>query len=85
MELNDYQEAAATSNSLAKQAAKSDGDANNRALNAALFGLGSETGSLLDIQKKLLTDDLDLAVGKDRAAQELGDLLWYVSRVGVLT
>jgi len=57
------------------------GDANNRALNAALFGLGSETGSLLDIQKKLLTDHLDLKVGRDRARQELGDLLWYVARV----
>lgn len=81
MELNEYQDTAAGSNTFAGEGALAEGDANNRALNAALFGLGSETGSLLDIQKKLLTDDLDLKIGKDRARQELGDLLWYLARV----
>lgn len=81
MDLNEYQDAAAKSNTFDAEDAIADGDANNTPLNAALFGLGSETGSLLDIQKKLLTDDLDLNVGKDRARQELGDLLWYVARV----
>jgi hypothetical protein len=80
VELNDYQDTAAGSNALSGQGAVS-GESNNRALNAALFGLGSETGSLLDIQKKLLTDDLDLSNGRKRAGQELGDLLWYVARV----
>ena len=74
MEFDEYQITAATSNALAHDDA-------DRALNAALFGLGSETGSLLDIQKKLLTGGLDLDIGKDRACQELGDLLWYVARV----
>ena len=81
MDLNEYQESAAGSNTFAGRDAVPGEDANNRALNAALFGLGSETGSLLDIQKKLLTDHLDLKVGKVRASQELGDLLWYVARV----
>lgn len=74
MEFDDYQTTASGSNALARK----DPD---RALNAALFGLGSETGALLDIQKKLLTDDLAFEVGKERARQELGDLLWYVARV----
>lgn len=74
MEFDEYQTTAAVSNALAHHDA-------GKALNAALFGLGSETGSLLDIQKKLLTEDLDLDVGKERARQELGDLLWYVARV----
>ncbi len=79
MELNDYQQSAAGSNTFAN--GEADGDATNKALNAALFGLGSETGSLLDIQKKLLTGDIDLNIAKSRALQELGDLLWYVARV----
>lgn len=81
MELNDYQNAAAGSNAFAGEDPLADGDANHPSLNAALFGLGSETGTLLDIQKKLLTDGLELEVGKVRAKQELGDLLWYVARV----
>lgn len=81
VDLDEYQTRAAGSNTFAGEGALADGDAHNRPLNAALFGLGSETGSLLDIQKKLLTDDLDLNVGKARACQELGDLLWYVARV----
>lgn len=48
---------------------------------AALLGLGSEAGSLLDIQKKLLTGGVDKSAGTARAKQELGDLLWYVARV----
>lgn len=74
MEFDDYQTAAALSNALADEDP-------GKALNAALFGLASETGSLLDIQKKLLTDDLDPDVAKDRFRQELGDLLWYLARV----
>lgn len=74
VDFDEYQTTAAVSNALVH-------DDPGKALNAALFGLGSETGSLLDIQKKLLTEDLDLDVGKDRARQELGDLLWYVARV----
>jgi len=80
MELNDYQTRAAGSNTFSHDDGFTD-EATHRALNAALFGLGSETGSLFDIQKKLLTDDLELGVGKARASQELGDLLWYVARV----
>ncbi len=74
VDFDEYQTTAAISNALAHHDP-------GKALNAALLGLGSETGSLLDIQKKLLTEDLDLDVGRDRARQELGDLLWYVARV----
>lgn len=74
MELDAYQRDAGASNAL------SDVDP-IRALNAALFGLASETGTLLDIQKKVLTDAADAEASDDQFQQELGDLLWYVSRV----
>lgn len=74
MDFDEYQQLAAGSNAFA-------GRDPAIALNAALFGLGSETGTVLDIQKKLLTGDLGVEVGRERACQELGDLLWYVARV----
>src|ERR1700722_7100762 len=74
MELDEYQDEAGFSNAL------SDGDP-VRALNAALVGLASETGALLDIQKKVLTDTADPKASDEQLKQELGDLLWYVSRV----
>jgi hypothetical protein len=48
---------------------------------AALLGLGSEVGSLLDLQKKLMTGNVDPSAGAERVRQELGDLLWYLARV----
>jgi hypothetical protein len=74
MELNSYQDDAGASNALSDVEPE-------RALNAALFGLASETGTLLDIQKKILTDAADPDASLEQFKQELGDLLWYVSRV----
>jgi hypothetical protein len=74
MELEEYQRRAGVSNALSEVDPV-------RALNAALFGLASETGSLLDIQKKVLTDTSDPDASALQFKQELGDLLWYVSRV----
>jgi hypothetical protein len=74
MELDDYQESAGVSNALSNVEPE-------RALNAALFGLASESGTLLDIQKKILTDAADPMASIEQFKQELGDLLWYVSRV----
>lgn len=74
MEFAEYQERAEEAN----QVIPPDDD---RALHAALFGLGSETGTLFDIQKKLLTGKLDAENGLAEAREELGDLLWYLSRV----
>jgi NTP pyrophosphatase (non-canonical NTP hydrolase) len=74
MEFADYQAKAEASNELHDENPE-------KALNAALFGLGSETGSLMDIRKKLLTGDLGIDVAREELKQELGDLLWYVSRV----
>ena len=74
MELDKYQEEAGISNALLNADPL-------QALNAALFGLASETGSLLDIQKKVLTDSADPSASDEQFKQELGDLLWYVSRV----
>jgi|GEM_PF-2040700 MazG nucleotide pyrophosphohydrolase domain. len=74
MDLDAYQATAGASNALSHVDEL-------RALNAALFGLASETGTLLDIQKKVLTDAADPVASNVQFQQELGDLLWYVSRV----
>jgi hypothetical protein len=71
--LNEYQSEAGRHNEL--------GQDDQNSLNAALFGLASETGSLLDMQKKILTEDPGEEVSSSGVLQELGDLLWYVARV----
>jgi hypothetical protein len=74
MELNEYQDEAQKTNLI------KDKPPEVRRL-AAMLGLASETGSLLDIQKKIVTAAVDLDVGRDMFRQELGDLLWYVAAV----
>lgn len=74
MEFNDYQQRAA-------RTASSVHDDPRESTIASLFGLGSETGTLLDIQKKLMTGGVDPSAGAERVKQELGDLLWYLARV----
>lgn len=43
------------------------------------FGLGVETGSVLNIYKLFLRDNIELEESKHRLEQELGDVLWYLS------
>ncbi len=46
-----------------------------------LLGLAGETGELLSEYKKHLRDGKSHLLFKDRIAEELGDLLWYVANV----
>lgn len=46
-----------------------------------LLGLAGETGELLSEYKKHLRDGDAHQLFKDRIAEELGDLLWYVTNV----
>ena len=46
-----------------------------------LAGLASETGELLGEYKKYLRDGLSHKLFKERLAEEVGDLLWYVANV----
>lgn len=46
-----------------------------------LLGLAGETGELLSEYKKHLRDGDSHLLFKDRIAEELGDLLWYVANV----
>jgi NTP pyrophosphatase (non-canonical NTP hydrolase) len=46
-----------------------------------LLGLAGETGELLSEYKKHLRDGNSHLLFKDRIAEELGDLLWYVANV----
>ncbi|WP_233342962.1 nucleoside triphosphate pyrophosphohydrolase family protein [Burkholderia cepacia] len=46
-----------------------------------LLGLAGETGELLSEYKKHLRDGDSHQLFKDRVAEELGDLLWYIANV----
>src|SRR4029077_2276068 len=46
-----------------------------------LAGLASETGELLGEYKKYLRDGENHRLFKERLAEEVGDLLWYVANV----
>jgi NTP pyrophosphatase (non-canonical NTP hydrolase) len=46
-----------------------------------LLGLAGETGELLSEYKKHLRDGNSHLLFKDRVAEELGDLLWYIANV----
>src|SRR5438132_14179231 len=74
MELNAYQQAGQETNLLR------DREQDDR-LVAAMLGLASEAGSLLDVHKKIMTDQIDLQTGDEVFQRELGDLLWYVAAV----
>src|SRR5207237_309532 len=48
---------------------------------APLLGLAGETGELLSEYKKHLRDRDVNPLPKERIAEELGDLLWYIANV----
>lgn len=73
MELREYQERA-------KRTDRNPG-ADEQARMIPLAGLASETGELLGEYKKYLRDGESHKLFKDRLAEEVGDLLWYVANV----
>lgn len=52
-----------------------------KSLIVPMLGLAGETGQLLSEYKKHLRDGAAHRLFKDRVAEELGDLLWYVANV----
>jgi NTP pyrophosphatase (non-canonical NTP hydrolase) len=77
MDLGTYQEEALRTDQLP-------GDASDElasALIVPMLGLAGETGQLLSEYKKHLRDGEAHRLFKDRVAEELGDLLWYISNV----
>src|SRR5438105_2171271 len=55
--------------------------ADDRAMMIPLAGLASEAGELLGEYKKYLRDGESHKLFKERLAEEVGDLLWYVANV----
>src|SRR5205085_8277239 len=73
MDLRTYQERA-------KQTDRNPGS-DDRARMIPLAGLASETGELLGEYKKYLRDGENHKLFRERLAEEVGDLLWYVANV----
>src|SRR5438309_1480207 len=71
MELNDYQQAAVTT----------DLNPGSDGMIIALLGLAGEVGELLSEYKKHLRDGEAHQLFEERVSEELGDLLWYVASV----
>lgn len=78
MELDEYQRRA---NLTDQRPRDPDGDDDERALLYPLMGLASEVGSLVTQYKKRVRDGDAHRLFSDRAAEELGDILWYVSNL----
>src|SRR5580704_1989373 len=77
MTFREYQNKALLADQLASQA---EGD-NSIGIIVPLLGLAGEAGELLTEYKKFLRDREAHSLLKDRVAEELGDLLWYVANV----
>jgi NTP pyrophosphatase (non-canonical NTP hydrolase) len=74
MEFDDYQEKAALTDQFADKKADS-------ALMIPLLGIAGETGTLLSEFKKKIRDRESYDGFKERAQEELGDVLWYLSNL----
>ncbi|MEO8062135.1 MAG: nucleoside triphosphate pyrophosphohydrolase family protein [Pseudomonadota bacterium] len=77
MNLNDYQREAQKTDRVARRENVQAG----ADLVVPLLGLAGETGELLSEYKKHLRDGSAHLLFKDRVAEELGDLIWYVANV----
>lgn len=77
MDLDEYQARALVHDRVPEGADRDDA----AALMVPMLGLAGETGSLLKQYKKHLRDGEAHRLFKGRVAEELGDLLWYVSNV----
>jgi NTP pyrophosphatase (non-canonical NTP hydrolase) len=73
MNMNEYQRLAAMTDQNGAN------DANG--MMVALLGLAGETGSILTLYKKWLRDGDAYQIMKERVAEELGDVLWYVAAI----
>jgi NTP pyrophosphatase (non-canonical NTP hydrolase) len=80
MNLNTYQQQAQETDRVPSRHKGGDMGAD---LVVPLLGLAGETGELLSEYKKHLRDGDSHLLFRDRVAEELGDLLWYVANVAV--
>lgn len=64
-----------------RQAASTEQTSNENGLTIALLGLSGEVGTLLSEFKKRMRDGLAHEHFESMVAEELGDILWYVSTV----
>ena len=76
MHLNEYQERAKSTD---QQPLGEGTDPNSSEMLVPLLGMVGELGELLAEYKKWLRDGQAYALFPDRAREELGDLLWYLS------
>ena len=58
-----------------------DGVNDDHSLTVAMLGLAGESGQLLSEYKKHLRDGDSHRLYKERVSEELGDLLWYITKV----
>lgn len=72
MDLGEYQRSAAATDQV---------PAGEHSVIVPLLGLAGEAGSLLVAQKKFLRDGPAHRLFREEVAEELGDLLWYISNV----
>jgi NTP pyrophosphatase (non-canonical NTP hydrolase) len=77
VELDRYQEAAQGTDQVSSSTARTVGVE----LIVPLLGLAGEAGELLSEYKKQLRDGEAHVLHKERIAEELGDLLWYIANV----
>ena len=73
MKANEYQEQAEATNLVTGE----------NALTYAALGLVGEAGEIANKAKKIIRDDNNIVTDEKRAAikKEIGDVLWYVSRI----
>ena len=76
MDFDFYQEAAASTDQFAGQNIKKD-----EGLMIPLLGIAGETGTLLAEFKKKIRDKESYEGFQERAEEELGDILWYLSNI----
>lgn len=76
MDLNDYQRMAEATDQVPTSGR---GDPAGTDILVPLLGLAGETGEILSEYKKFLRDGPAHKLFKERLAEELGDLLWYLS------
>ena len=74
MDFDEYQDTAALTDQFREKHEESD-------LMIPLLGLAGETGTLLSEFKKKIRDRESYEGFNDRAEEELGDILWYVSNI----
>ena len=78
MQLNEYQKLASATDQMPGEGGF---EANGKEILIPLLGLSGEVGELLAEYKKYLRDEQGHELFEERIAEELGDILWYLTNV----